>query len=168
MTKKIVYKIILGIILYFVLGTIYKLYTNSTLSTTCLTESFNTHFSDLSNLKINSNHDFDELFNCQKWDEILVTDAHYYMREFGYLANGVLVPSYDPFQYLEGTYLIYFLKNNIILSEPIELYNDNFIFSQNFKNFNYIKIKRNDAKFLYKKYEHTDYDLNTLEIIKEK
>lgn len=166
MTKKVFYKIIIGIILYFALSTTYKLYKNSTITETCLTETFDSNLSDLSNLKINSTYDFNQMFNCQKWDEILITDAHYYYRGFGYLSNGVLVPSYDPFQYLEGTYIIYFLNNNIIVNKPIPLYSDNFILSLNLKNFNYIKIKRNNAKFIYKKLEHSNYDLNTLEIIK--
>ncbi|NIK92807.1 hypothetical protein GZ212_11645 [Mangrovimonas sp. CR14] len=164
--KRIIFKIILGAMLYFGLGTIYKSYNNYTLSSNCITESFNTHFSNLSNLKINSSYNFDKIFYCEKWDEILVTDAHYYHRILGYLTNGVLVPSYDPFQYLEGTYLVYFLKDNIIISEPISWYHEHFIFSENFKTFNYIKIKRRNAHFFYKKYEHTDYDLNTFEIIK--
>ena len=88
------------------------------------------------------------------------------MRGFGYLKNGVLVPAFDQIQYPKGTYLVYFLENNIIISEPVPLFDPNFIFSQNFKSGNYVKIGRKNAKFIYKKFDHTDFDLNTFEIVK--
>ena len=113
MKKRLVYKIVVGIILYFVLGIIYKYYKNSTLERTCLTNNFIQNYSDLTYLEINSTHDFDEIFDCEEWNEILVTDAHYYMRGFGYLKNGVLVPAFDQIQYPKGTYLVYFLEKTL-------------------------------------------------------
>lgn len=167
MKSKIILKILIGLFLYFILSFSFKLYTSTYVSDKCLNSTFNNQFEDLSSLKINSTYDFDNIFDCEPWNEILITDAHYYMRSVGYLYSGVLVPSYDPFQYFEGTYLIYFLKNNIIVSNPVELHNNDFIFSaQSYKN-SLIKIKREDAKFVYKKFEHSDYDLTTLELIED-
>jgi hypothetical protein len=164
MKSKLLLKILIGFILYFILSFGYKLLNNAFIPDTCLNTSFTKSFKDLSSLKINATCDFNEMFNCQKWDEILITDAHYYIRAVGYLYSGILVPSYDQFQYLEGTYLVYFLKNNIIVSNPVQLYNDGFIFSpKSYKN-NHIKIERKNAKFIYKKFEHSDYDFNTFEL----
>ena len=167
MTKKLVYKIILGIIFYFVLSTAFKAYKNSTLSESCLTKTFNKNFSDLSTLDINSIHDFDEIFDCQDWDEIFIHDAIYYSRRIGYLTSGILVPSYDINEYHEGVYLVYFLKNSIIVSTPNSLYSSNFIISQNFNDGNNVRINRKKAKFIYQKFEHSDYDFNTLELVKD-
>ena len=162
-----VYKIIIGIILYFVLSTVFKLYKNSVISETCLTDIFSTHFSDLSSLKINSIHDFDEIFDCQDWDEIFIHDAIYYSRGIGYLRSGVLVPSYDFNEYTEGVYLVYFLKNNIVISNPNLLFDSNFILSLDNNIEQYLRISRKNAKFIYQKYEHNDYDLNTFELVKD-
>ncbi len=167
MKSKVVFKIFIGFLLYFFLSFSYKFLSNNFLSDTCLTTTFNKHFIDLSALKINSTYDFDVMFNCKKWDEILITDTHYYIRSVGYISSGVLVPSYDQFQYAEGSYFVYFLKNNIIVNNPIQLYGNNFIFSPKLKNGNFIKIKRKNAKFIYKKFEHSDYDLNTLDFIEK-
>ena len=167
MKPKLLSKILIGIILYIILSFGYKLLNNTFISDTCLTISFNKSFEDLSSLKINSTYDFDELFDCQKWDEILIIDVHYYMKSIGYIYSGILVPSYDQFQYAEGSYFVYFLKNNIIVSNPVQLYDNGFIFSPKGYNNNFIKIKRKDAQFIYKKFEYTDYDLNTLDLIVE-
>ncbi|RBW63428.1 hypothetical protein DS884_00115 [Tenacibaculum sp. E3R01] len=167
MKRKIIYKIIAGLLIYFILNTCYKLYKNYTISETCLSNTFNNKYLDLSNLKINSIHNFDEIFNCQEWDEIFVTSSIYYYRGIGYLYTGVLVPSYDKFQYPEGTALLYFMKNNAIISNPLPLYSDNFIFSNHYGKSNSVRIKRKHAKFIYKKHEHTDFELNTLELIND-
>ena len=167
MTKKVFYKIILGIILYFVLSTVFKLYKNSVILETCVPDTFKTHFADLSSLEINSIHDFDDIFNCQGWDEIFIHDAIYYSRGIGYLRSGVLVPSYDFNEYIEGVYLVYFLKNNIVISNPNPLFDSNFILALDNNIQQYLRISRKNAKFIYKKFEHSDYDLNTLELVKD-
>jgi hypothetical protein len=159
--RRIFYKILLGLILYFFLSTGYKVYKNTTISETCLTETFNVNFSGLSKLEINSVYDFDDMFKCQDWDEIYITDAIYYFRGIGYITSGVLVPEYDVNDFIEGGYLIYFLKNGAVVSNPIQLYGPNFILSQS----NGVRIKRDKAKFHYKKFEHSYFDMNTFEIL---
>jgi hypothetical protein len=166
-TKKVVYKIIIGIILYFILSTVFKLYKNSVISDTCLSNTFKTNFSDLSSFEINSTYDFEDIFECQNWDEIFIVDAVYYSRGIGYLRSGILVPSSDINEYPEGTYLVYFLKNNIVISNPNPLFDSNFILSLDNNIIQYLRINKKNAKFIYQKFEHSDFDYNTLELIKD-
>ncbi|QOD60939.1 hypothetical protein H9I45_00425 [Polaribacter haliotis] len=167
MTRRTFYKIIAGIILYFSLNTFYKLYKNNTISKTCLSETFNKKFSDLSKLEINSIHDFNIIFNCEDWDEIYIISSMYYDRGIGFLTTGILVPSYNRFDYFEGTSLLFFIKNNAIISDPLPFYNDHFIFSNNYNRVNSARFDRENSKFIYKKYEHSDYDFTTLELVEK-
>lgn len=105
------------------------------------------------------------MFKCQEWDEIFVVSSMYYSRGIGYLSTGVLIPDYEPFDYAEGTALVFFLNNNIVISKPMALYSDNFIFSNNYEKMNSIRIKRTNAKFIYKEFEDSDYEFTTLELI---
>ena len=83
-----------------------------------------------------------------------------------YLTSDVLIPDYDYSNINEGTYLLFFLDGNSPISKPIEFGGSDFIFSNNFNRFNYVKIDRDEAKFIYKKYEHSDFELYTLELLK--
>jgi hypothetical protein len=166
MKKKKIILIIGFIALVFLSRLVIKNVKNSKLSKTCLIDSFNKKFNDLDNAKLNSVFNFNESINCIDWNKILIVEAPYVHRSLIYLTSDVLIPDYDYSNINEGTYLLFFLDGNSPISKPIEFGGSDFIFSNNFNRFNYVKIDRDEAKFIYKKYEHSDFELYTLELLK--
>ncbi len=161
--KKII--IIVGVLIFIIaLRLFIKKSQNSKLSEICLTDKFVEEFSSLNNVRVM--FDFNKLFNCDDWDKVFVVEAPYINRALIYLGSDVLLPDYDYNNINEGTYILFFLNGNTPMGKPIKFTRDNFIFSNNFNRLNFLKINKEEAKFVYKKYEHTDYNLWTLELIK--
>jgi len=137
----------------------------SSVSESCLTESFNKEFIPPEKLNLNTEYNFSAIFKCTEWDEILVTQAPYVSRAFIYIQSGVLLPEYDYINSSENNYFLFFINNGHIINEPIIFGGPYFLFSNKFSSSNYLKIEKENANFIYKKYEDSDYDMVTLELI---
>jgi len=162
--KKYIIIIIGFIILMLASRFVFKNIKNSNLSITCLTERFNNEFNLLEISKLNSEFNFHEKFECYDWNKIIIVEAPYVNRFLIYFSSSILLPDYDYSNISEGTYLLFFLDGNYPVSKPIEFGRNDFIFSNNFNRFNYLKIDRDKTKFIYKKFEHSDFELYTLEL----
>ena len=164
--KKYIILLIAIVILVFTFDLLLKVRKVSNLSNTCLIESFNETFSNIENLPLNSEYEFSEIFDCNDWDEFLIVQAPYVNRPLIYImSGGILLPKYDYINASDNTYFLFFIENRNIVNNPIVFSDPYFIFSQNFNNFNYVKIDRLKANFIYKKFENSDFDLYTLETL---
>lgn len=137
----------------------------SSVSESCLTESFNKEFIPPEKLNLNTEYNFSATFKCTEWDEILVTQAPYVSRAFIYIQSGVLLPEYDYINSSENNYFLFFINNGHIINEPIIFGGPYFLFSNKFSSSNYLKIEKENANFIYKKYEDSYYGMVTLELI---
>ena len=137
----------------------------SSLSESCLTESFNKEFIPLEKLNLNTEYNFSKIFNCTEWDEVFIVQAPYINRAFIYIQSGVLLPEYDYINSSENNHFVFFINNGHIINKPIIFGGPYFLFSNNFNRSNYLKIEKENANFIYKKYEDSYYGMVTLELI---
>ena len=167
MKKKYLIILFSFITLIFTLNIFIKIRKLSSLSDNCLTEKFNKEFKfdSINKLKLNFEYDFDEIFDCKEWDEILVVQAPYINRTLLYIKSGIILPGYDYINSSEDSHFLFFINNGNVITKPIRFGSNNFIFSNNFKTSNYLKSSRENSKFKYKRFENSHYDgLFTLEL----
>ncbi len=157
--------LILFILSFVIIYSYIKFNKTTILPKTCLTETFNENFKNLDKIKVNSEYNFSAIFNCKDWDEIIIIGGPVFSRTMIYTTSGIILPKVDYLNYTEGTIFLFFIKKNRIISEPIPIWHPNFIFSQNFNRYNYLKVGREKSRFIYKPFEHSEFELFTLELI---
>lgn len=166
MINKKVFSIVF-IILILILGTlIFILFKpgNNDFSESCFIENYNDTFNNLQESKLNTEYNFSKIFNCEDWDEIIFVGEPITSRVVIYLKEGVILPQIDFSDREEGTVLIFFIKDNKVISSPISLENPNLIFSPNLNRLNYLALKREQAVFTFKDYENDHFELFILEL----
>ena len=161
MKKKYLIILLVVIILIFSINLFVKINKLSSVSNNCLTEKFNKEFKfdSIDELKLNSEYDFDKIFDCTEWDEILVIQAPYVNRLLLYIKSGIILPDYDYINTSQNIYFLFFINNGNVITKPIPFGSDKFVFS------NYLKNSREDTNFIYKRFENSHFDgLFTLEL----
>lgn len=79
-----------------------------------------------------------------------------------FISTGIVLPKINYSNYPEEAILLYFIKNNKVVSLPVPLWHENFIFSQNLNYFNFLMLKKEEAVFTFEKFENDYFDLFTL------
>lgn len=160
-TKKKLLFVITLIIFSFIIFNIINFNKEVKVENTCL----NNNFLKVSDLKLNSIYDFDKKYNCRDWDEILIVGGGSSFNRLNiYFRTGIVLPKYDYINQPEAFSFLFFLNKGEIVSNPIIFGGSNFIFTQNLKN-NNLRLKRENAVFIYKRYENPEFELYTLEIL---
>lgn len=138
----------------------------SNIEKNCLTYDFDGVFEKENSLKLDKVYDFSKIFNCKNWDEIIIVGGQRANRAIIFLKEGVALPKIDYINRLKGELLFYLVKDGKLISSPISFYHSDFLYFENFNDFDYVSLKKEDAIFKCVKLETigTDEEILTFEL----
>ena len=134
----------------------------------CLTDAFDKVFKKENSIQLGKTYDFSEIFNCKEWDDLIVVGGQRANRTAIFLKEGIALPSIDYFNRAQGSLVFFFIKDKKLVSSPISFYHPDFLYFENFNDFDYVSIKKQDAVFRCVKLDATgsDEEILTFETVR--
>ncbi|KAF2519345.1 hypothetical protein E0W68_03065 [Flavobacterium salilacus subsp. salilacus] len=113
----------------------------------CLTYDFEDVFEKENSLVLNKTYDFSQIFNCKSWDKMIIVGGPKANRTIIFLKEGVFLPEIDYINRIQGCLLFYLVKDGRLISPPIEFWHSHFLYFEDFNDFDYVSLNRQDAIF---------------------
>lgn len=139
----------------------------SDIDNNCLVKDFNAVFERENSLKLGEVYNFSKILSCENWDEVIIVGGQRANRAVIFLKEGVALPKIDYKNRLKGVLLFYLLKDGKLVSPPISFYDQDFLYFENFNDFDYASLKKEEAVFECVRLETigTDEEILTFELI---
>lgn len=139
----------------------------SNIEKNCLVDDFDEVFEKENSLKLGEVYDFSKIFNCKSWDEIIIVGGLRVNRAIIFLKEGTALPPINYFNRAQGSLVFFLIKNGKLISPPISFYHPDFLYFENFNDFDYVSLKKEDAIFKCVKLETigSDEEILTFELI---
>ena len=161
MNKKIVFTIVLVLLTIYIGYNYLKLNKEIKIESSCL--DYNKF--DFKKLEIGSIFDFNHNYPCKDWDRILILNGgSTFNRRLFFLKTGIIIPEKDYTNKLDSFYYLFFMKDKNVISNPVLFGDINFTLMQHFEKKNFLLLNRQEAVFVYEKFENPYYELYTFNL----
>ena len=145
--KKRVFLIFIGLLITVIFYVLIKFNNINDIEKNCLEDDFNKVFKKENSLKLDKVYDLSKILNCKSWDEIIIVGGKKANRAAIFLKEGIALPKIDYVNRLQGELLFYLVKDGKLISPPLSFWESGFLYFNDFNDFDYINLKKEDAIF---------------------